>query len=82
MDTSHFYAHAAPFKSRWEKALQEKELTSIFYYRDTGYLPEAFLNFLTLMGYSMPNDQEVYTLDEVIKSFDPKRIGVSEPFLM
>lgn len=60
-----------------KKLSKRKNPTSIFYYRDTGYLPEAFLNFLTLMGYSMPNDQEIYTLEEVIQSFDPKRIGVS-----
>lgn len=60
-----------------KKLSKRKNPTSIFYYRDTGYLPEAFLNFLTLMGYSMPNDQEIYSLDEVIANFDPKRIGVS-----
>ena len=60
-----------------KKLSKRKNPTSIFYYRDTGYLPEAFLNFLTLMGYSMTNDQEIYSLDEVIQTFDPKRIGVS-----
>ena len=29
------------------------------------------------MGFSMPNDKEVYSLEEIIKAFDPKRIGVS-----
>ena len=29
------------------------------------------------MGYSMPNDQEIYTLDEIIPTFDVSRIGVS-----
>lgn len=60
-----------------KKLSKRKNPTSIFYYRDTGYLPEAFLNFLSLMGYSMPNDQEIYTVDDLIKGFDQKRIGVS-----
>lgn len=60
-----------------KKLSKRKNPTSIFYYRDSGYLPEAFLNFLSLMGYSMPGDLEIYSLDEFIKSFDPKRIGVS-----
>lgn len=60
-----------------KKLSKRRNPTSIFYYRDSGYLPEAFLNFLTLMGYSMPGDMEIYTLDEVIKEFDPKRIGIS-----
>lgn len=60
-----------------KKLSKRKNPTSIFFYRDSGYLPEAFMNFLTLMGYSMPGDREIYSLDEIIKEFDPKRIGVS-----
>jgi len=59
------------------KLSKRRNPTSIFYYRDSGYLPEAFINFLTLMGYSMPGDVEIYSLDEIIASFDPKRIGIS-----
>ena len=60
-----------------KKLSKRKNPTSIFFYRDSGYLPEAFINFLTLMGYSMVGDREVYGIDEVIKEFDYKRIGVS-----
>ncbi len=60
-----------------KKLSKRKNPTSIFYFRDCGYLQEAFINFLTLMGYSMPGDQEIYSLDEIIASFDAKRIGVS-----
>lgn len=60
-----------------KKLSKRKNPTSICFYRDSGYLPEAFLNFLTLMGYSMPADREIYSLEEIIKEFDPKRIGVS-----
>ncbi len=60
-----------------KKLSKRKNPTSIFYYRDSGYLPEALLNFLTLMGYSMTGDREVYSLEEVTKEFDQKRIGVS-----
>jgi glutamyl-tRNA synthetase len=60
-----------------KKLSKRRNPTSIFYYRDSGYLPEAFVNFMTLMGYSMPNDKEMYSLEEIIKEFDPSRIGVS-----
>jgi glutamyl-tRNA synthetase len=63
-----------------KKLSKRKNPTSIFYYRDSGYLPEAFLNFLTHMGYSMPGDKEIYPVEEIIKDFDPKRIGVSGAF--
>lgn len=60
-----------------KKLSKRKNPTSIFFYRDSGYLKEAFINFLTLMGYSMANEKEIYELDEIIESFDIKRIGVS-----
>ncbi len=60
-----------------KKLSKRKNPTSIFYYRDSGYLPEAFINFLTLMGYSMQGDREIYPLQDIVKEFDPKRIGQS-----
>ena len=60
-----------------KKLSKRKNPTSIFFYRDSGYLAEGFLNFLTLMGYSMPDDRELYSLSEIVKEFDPKRIGTS-----
>lgn len=63
-----------------KKLSKRKNPTSIFYFRDSGYLSEALVNFLTLMGYSMPGDKEIYNLSEIIRDFDPKRIGISGAF--
>lgn len=63
-----------------KKLSKRKNPTSIFYFKESGYLPEALINFLTLMGYSMPHDREIYSLSEIIEEFDPKRIGVSGAF--
>lgn len=60
-----------------KKLSKRKNPTSAYYYRDSGFLPEAFRNFLTLMGYSMPGDREIYTLEEITKDFDLKRVGIS-----
>lgn len=60
-----------------KKLSKRKNPTSAHFYKESGFLPEAFRNFLTLMGYSMPGDQEIYTIDDVIKSFDIKRVGLS-----
>lgn len=65
------------FGTDGKKLSKRKNPTSIFYYRDSGYLPEAFLNFLSLMGFSMPEDKEIYTLEEIIQAFDVKRLGTS-----
>lgn len=63
-----------------KKLSKRKNPTSIFYFRDSGYLSEALVNFLTLMGYSMADAKEAYALQEIIDSFDPKRIGKSGAF--
>ena len=63
-----------------KKLSKRKNPTSIFYFRDSGYLPEALLNFLTLMGYSMTENREKYSLEEIVREFDPTRIGGSGAF--
>lgn len=65
-----------PDKSKLSK---RKNPTSITYYRDAGVLPEALLNYLARMGYSLPNEQEKFTLDEMIASFDIQRISLGGP---
>jgi glutamyl-tRNA synthetase len=42
-------------------------------YRESGYQPEAVLNFLALLGWNPGNDQELMSLDEMVKLFDIKR---------
>ncbi|MCH9631834.1 MAG: Glutamate--tRNA ligase [Chlamydiae bacterium] len=65
------------FGTDGKKLSKRRNPTSIFFYRDSGYLPEAFLNFMSLMGFSMPDEKEIYSVDEIIKAFDVKRIGTS-----
>ena len=42
-------------------------------YRESGYLPEAVINFLALLGWNPGNDQELMSLDELVKLFDLHR---------
>ena len=42
-----------------------------------GYLPETLLNFVALLGWHAPDDQEFYTLSELEKAFSLKRINKS-----
>jgi glutamyl-tRNA synthetase len=63
-----------------KKLSKRKNPTSIFYFKDAGYIPEALVNFLTLMGYSMPGDEEIYSLSSIIEKFDGSRIGKSGAF--
>ncbi len=49
---------------------------SVMQYRDDGYLPEALLNYLVRLGWSH-GDQEVFTLDEMVKLFDVTQVHSS-----
>lgn len=42
-----------------------------------GYLPEAILNYIALLGWSPSEDREIFTLDELVQAFDVKHIGTS-----
>ena len=48
--------------------------TSVTWYQEQGFLPEAVLNYLSLMGWSHPEGKEIFPLDEFIKVFDFKDI--------
>lgn len=65
-----------PDKSKLSK---RKNPTSINYYRDIGVLPEALLNYLGRMGWSMPDEQEKFNLAEMIAHFDIKRVSLGGP---
>jgi glutamyl-tRNA synthetase len=43
-------------------------------YRDDGYLPEAMVNFLALLGWHESGDKELFTMKELIKIFEAERI--------
>ena len=61
------------------KLSKRKNPTSVTYYRDQGFLPEALLNYLGLMGWSMPDEQELFTLQQMVQAFDIDRISTSGP---
>ncbi len=44
---------------------------------DQGFLTEAVVNFVALLGWSPENDQEIFSLDELVKEFDYHRISKS-----
>jgi glutamyl-tRNA synthetase len=46
---------------------------------EEGFLPEALRNFLGLMGYSMPDGQEIFSFEEMVASFDWDRVNPVGP---
>lgn len=61
------------------KLSKRKNPTSILYYREKGFLPEALLNYLGRMGWSMPDEREKFTLGEMLEVFDISRISLGGP---
>lgn len=65
-----------PDKSKLSK---RKNPTSILYYQRMGFLPEALLNYLGRMGWSMPDEREKFSLQEMQAEFDIERVSLGGP---
>ena len=65
-----------PDKSKLSK---RKNPTSILYYQRMGFLPEALLNYLGRMGWSMPDEREKFSLQTMIEHFDIQRVSLGGP---
>src|SRR5882724_11760761 len=64
----------APNKGKLSKR-KHGEVVSLTTYRDRGFVPAAFRNFLALLGWSPPEGKEILTRDELIEYFSLEEIG-------
>ena len=62
----------APDRSKLSK---RHGATSLLDYREMGYLPHTMVNFLTLLGWSLDDKTELFTLDSLIKNFSIGRVS-------
>ncbi|WP_128330508.1 glutamate--tRNA ligase [Apibacter sp. HY039] len=62
------------FPLAWEN---EKEQTSSMGYREEGYLPQAFVNMLALLGWSPSDNKEILSMEEMIQEFDLHKVHKS-----
>jgi glutamyl-tRNA synthetase len=60
------------FPLQWTNPVT-KEVFSGF--RESGYFPEAFINILAFLGWNPGTEQEIFSMDELIKAFSLERIG-------
>jgi glutamyl-tRNA synthetase len=61
------------------KISKRKNPVSLDYYRAAGFLPEALLNYLGTMGWSIAGDREKFTLAEMIEAFTFDRVSLGGP---
>jgi glutamyl-tRNA synthetase len=60
------------FPLQWEEA---KTGTVSLGYKEKGFLPEAVINFLALLGWNVGTEQEIITVEELIKNFSLERVN-------
>ena len=61
------------------KLSKRRHPTSILYYQRMGFLPEALVNYLARMGWSMPDQREKFSLAEMQTAFDIQRVSLGGP---
>ena len=72
------YAHIPLILGADKSKLSKRHgAVSALEYREQGYLPEALLNFVALIGWNPGNDREIFTLDELVKEFSLKKVQKS-----
>jgi len=74
------FAHLPLILNQERKKMSKRDASIIQFieqYRDLGYLPEALVNFIALLGWSPGGEQEIFTKDELIANFSLDRISKS-----
>ncbi|MDA8148582.1 MAG: glutamate--tRNA ligase family protein [Actinomycetota bacterium] len=63
-----------------QKLSKRRDPVAVESYREQGYLPEAFVNYLALLGWSPPGDREVFGVDELVASFRLEHVNHAPAF--
>jgi glutamyl-tRNA synthetase len=72
------FGHLPFVMGEGNKKLSKRDPEASFsFYPRTGYLPEGLDNYLALLGWSLGNDEEVFTLEDLVAGFDGTRISVN-----
>ena len=70
------YAHLPLVTGEGSRKLSKRDPESnLFLYRDRGFVPEGLLNYLALLGWSLADDRDVFTLAEMVDAFDVTRVS-------
>lgn len=67
---------------RTGKKFSKRDASALFGVKtwlDKGYLPEAILNYLMLLGWAPKNNQEIFSLDEFVQAFDRDGVQKANP---
>lgn len=69
------YAHASHILGKDKKKLSKRHAAvSTDEYQNAGYLPQALINFIALLGWTHPEQKELFSMEEFIQAFDVKHM--------
>lgn len=74
------FAHVALIMNKNGKKMSKRDETVVQFveqYRDLGYLPEALMNFLVLLGWSPEGEEEIFSKEQLIEKFSLTRVSKS-----
>jgi len=75
------FAHLPMLVNQQRKKLSKRrDPVAVESYRDQGYLPEAFVNYLALLGWSPPGGEEIFNAEEMIEWFRLEDVNHSPAF--
>jgi glutamyl-tRNA synthetase len=70
------FGHLPFVMGEGNKKLSKRDPQSnLFHHRERGFLPEGLLNYLALLGWSIADDHDVFTLDEMVEAFEIGRVS-------
>mgnify|MGYP002784400391 CR=1 FL=1 len=70
------FGHLPYVMGEGNKKLSKRDPESnLFHHRDRGFIPEGLLNYLSLLGWSLAPDRDVFTLEELIAAFDVRDVN-------
>ena len=65
------FGHLPPVLGDGNKKLSKRDPQSnLFLHRDRGFIPEGLLNYLALLGWSIADDHDIFSLDEMVAAFN------------
>jgi glutamyl-tRNA synthetase len=72
------FGHLPYVTGEGNKKLSKRDPTSnVDVYRERGFLPEGFANYLALLGWSIAEDRDVFSMAELAESFDVTRVSAN-----
>ncbi|HLU58162.1 MAG TPA: glutamate--tRNA ligase [Pseudonocardia sp.] len=70
------YGHLPLVVGEGNRKLSKRDPQSnLFHYRERGFVPEGLLNYLALLGWSIADDRDVFTMAEMVDAFDITRVS-------